>query len=169
MEVLRDGASAHYGSDAIAGVINFALKEDADGGKVEARWGQYYEGDGDAFNVAANIGLPLTDAGFANFSLEFKESDPTSRSVQRADAQGLIDAGNTAVRQPAAQIWGAPEFRDDFKFFGNVGLDLGNGSQVYALRQLGGAHRRRRLLLPQPAHSGRASSTAPETPSWSRT
>ena len=132
VEVLRDGASAQYGSDAIAGVINFALKEDADGGKVEARWGQYYEGDGDAFNVAANIGLPLTDAGFANFSLEFKESDPTSRSVQRADAQGLIDAGNTAVRQPAAQIWGAPEFRDDFKFFGNVGLDLGNGSQVYA-------------------------------------
>ena len=132
VEVLRDGASAQYGSDAIAGVINFALKESADGGKVEARWGQFYEGDGDTFNVAANIGLPLTDAGFANFSLEFKEADPTSRSVQRGDAQALIDAGNMDVRQPAAQIWGAPEIRDDFKFFGNVGLDLGNGSEVYA-------------------------------------
>ena len=132
LEVLRDGASAQYGSDAIAGIMNFVLREDDSGARVDAKWGQYFEGDGDALTVAANVGLPLTDAGFANLSLEWKESDPTSRSRQRGDAQGLIDAGNTHVRRPAAQIWGAPEISDDFKLFGNFGLELGNGSEAYA-------------------------------------
>ena len=132
LEVLRDGASAQYGSDAIAGVMNFVLKDAAEGGSIEARWGRNYEGDGDVAVVAANIGLPLTDAGFINFSGEFKQADPTSRSAQRGDAAGLIAAGNTAVRQPAAQIWGAPEIRGDFKLFANLGIELGNGSEAYA-------------------------------------
>ena len=132
LEVLRDGASAQYGSDAIAGVMNFVLREDRDGLALDLKWGNHYEGDGDALTIASNLGLPLTDAGFANFSFEFKESDTTSRSVQRGDAQALIDAGNAAVRQPAAQIWGAPEISDDYKLFGNFGLELGNGSEAYA-------------------------------------
>ena len=131
VEVLHDGASAQYGSDAIAGVINFVLKDNPDGGMLKAQWGETYVGDGDTFTMATNMGLPLTDTGFANFSLEYKEAQPTSRSVQRADAQVLIDAGNTAVRTPAAQIWGAPEIKYDFKFFANMGLDLGN-SEVYS-------------------------------------
>ena len=132
LEVLRDGASAQYGSDAIAGIMNFVLKDDSSGASVDAKWGNHYEGDGEALTLATNIGLPLTDNGFANLSFEWKESDPTSRSVQRGDAQALIDAGNTAVRQPAAQIWGAPEYSDDFKLFGNFGLDLDNGTEIYA-------------------------------------
>ena len=132
VEVLRDGASAQYGSDAIAGVMNFVLRDAPDGGAVEARWGQYYEGDGDTFHIAGNLGLPLTQSGFANFSFEYKGADPTSRSVQRGDAQALIDAGNIHVRTPAAQVWGAPEFHYDYKFFGNFGLDLGNGMEAYA-------------------------------------
>ena len=132
VEVLRDGASAQYGSDAIAGVMNFVLKDAAQGGSIEARWGRNYEGDGDVAVVSANIGLPLTDAGFVNFSGEFKQADPTSRSAQRADAAGLIAAGNNAVRQPAAQIWGSPEIRGDFKLFANLGIELGNGSEAYA-------------------------------------
>ena len=132
LEVLRDGASAQYGSDAIAGIMNFVLKEDAQGAMVEAKWGRYTEGDGDALTIAANAGLPLSDVGFANISFEWKESDPTSRSAQRGDAQGLIDAGNSHVRQPAAQIWGAPEISGDFKLFGNFGIELGNGSEAYA-------------------------------------
>ncbi len=131
VEVLHDGASAQYGSDAIAGVINFVLKDNPDGGMLKAHWGETYDGDGDTFTVSTNMGLPLTDAGFANFSLEYKEAQPTSRSVQRADAQALIEAGNTEVRTPAAQVWGAPEVKYDFKFFANVGLDLGN-SEVYS-------------------------------------
>ena len=132
LEVLRDGASAQYGSDAIAGIMNFVLRENAEGLMFDAKYGSYFEGDGNSMTLAANAGLPLTDAGFANLSFEWKEADPTSRSMQRADAQGLIDAGNTHVRQPAAQIWGAPEISGDFKLFGNLGLDLGNGSEVYA-------------------------------------
>ena len=132
LEVLRDGASAQYGSDAIAGILNFVLKEDDSGATVDAKWGQYFEGDGDRLTIAANMGLPLSDVGFANLSFEWKETDPTSRSRQRGDAQGLIDAGNTHVRQPAAQIWGAPEKSGDFKLFGNFGIELGNGSEAYA-------------------------------------
>ena len=132
LEVLRDGASAQYGSDAIAGIMNFVLKEDNSGMAVDAKWGSHYEGDGDALTLSTNVGLPLTEYGFANLSFEWKESDPTSRSTQRGDAQALIDAGNTNVRQPAAQIWGAPEYSDDFKLFGNFGLDLGNGLEAYA-------------------------------------
>ena len=136
LEVLRDGASAQYGSDAIAGIMNFVLKEDAEGITLDAKYGSYFEGDGNSMTLAANAGLPLTDAGFANLSFEFKEADPTTRSAQRGDAQALIDAGNTHVRQPAAQIWGAPEISGDFKLFGNFGLDLGNGSEVYAFGNL---------------------------------
>jgi iron complex outermembrane receptor protein len=130
VEVLRDGAAAQYGSDAIAGVMNFILKDDAEGLMVEGKWGQYQEGDGDKYSIAANLGLPLTDAGYANFSFEYGESDPTNRSVQRDDAAALVAAGNTAVLNPA-QIWGSPLIEDDIKFWGNLGLDLGNGNFAY--------------------------------------
>ena len=139
VEVLRDGAAAQYGSDAIAGVINFELKDDAEGGMVEARWGEFYDGDGDGFNVSGNIGLPLSSNGFANLSFEYREADPTSRSQQRSDAQGLIDAGNTyitdsnydSVFHPNVMVWGAPEFEYDYKFFGNAGFDISDNMEVY--------------------------------------
>ena len=130
VEVLRDGAAAQYGSDAIAGVMNFVLKNDADGGFLTARYGSYYEGDGDAVELAGNIGLPLTKDGFANISFQYKNSDATSRSVQRPDAQGFIDAGVTGVGTPA-QIWGSPEVNDDFTVFANFGLDLGDDAEAY--------------------------------------
>jgi iron complex outermembrane receptor protein len=130
VEVLRDGAAAQYGSDAIAGVMNFVLKDDSDGGSISARYGEYYEGDGEQLVVDGNVGLPFTDDGFANLSFQYKTADATSRSVQRPDAQGLIDAGNTAVGNPA-QIWGNPEIDDDITVFGNVGLDLGNDKEFY--------------------------------------
>ncbi|MFT5755525.1 MAG: iron complex outermembrane receptor protein [Alteromonadaceae bacterium] len=130
VEVLRDGAAAQYGSDAIAGVMNFVLKDDADGGSFTVRHGSYYEGDGDATEVSGNIGMPLSDDGFANLSFQYKNSDATSRSAQRPDAQGLINAGNTAVPD-LAQIWGSPEINDDITIFGNFGLDLGNDREAY--------------------------------------
>ena len=133
VEVLRDGAAAQYGSDAIAGVLNFQLREDREGLEVQTSYGQNYHGDGDKVNVAANLGLPLTENGFANFSFEFTNADETSRSVQRSDARGLIEAGNDEVRRPAAQIWGAPEVQYDYKFFGNLGLDLEDlNARLYA-------------------------------------
>ena len=129
VEVLRDGASAQYGSDAIAGVINFLLKDDRAGGSVEVDTGTYRAGDGDAWRVAANAGLPLGAEGFANLSLEYGEAGPTDRSVQRADAAALIAAGNTAVADPA-QPWGDPRVEDDLKLFGNFGSRFG-GVEVY--------------------------------------
>ncbi|GGW74266.1 TonB-dependent receptor [Alteromonas halophila] len=130
VEVLRDGAAAQYGSDAIAGVINFVLKDADEGGSFEARYGSFYEGDGDMVQFSGNVGMPLTDAGFVNVTAEYRTADPTSRSVQRDDAAGLIAGGNTAVADPA-QIWGSPEIKDDIKLFANLGLDLGNDSEAY--------------------------------------
>ena len=132
VEVLRDGASSQYGSDAIAGIMNFVLKEASDGFLLDIKTGQYFEGDGAQVSVASYIGFPLSDVGFATFAAEWKEQDATSRSAQRKDAQDLIDAGNTDVRQPAAQIWGSPDIYDDFKIWGNVGVDVGDNNEAYA-------------------------------------
>lgn len=130
VEVLRDGAAAQYGSDAIAGVMNFVLKDDAQGGSLEVKKGEFYEGDGSTTTIAGNVGMPFTDDGFVNLSFQLKNADATSRSVQRPDAAGLIAAGNTAVGDPA-QIWGNPEIEDDITLFANVGLDLGNDKEFY--------------------------------------
>ncbi|MDP2713347.1 TonB-dependent siderophore receptor [Rheinheimera sp.] len=130
VEVLRDGAAAQYGSDAIAGVINFVLKDASDGGSIEVKQGETYEGDGTSTEIAANVGMPLTADGFVNLSMQYKNVDATSRSVQRPDAQAFADAGNTAIA-PIAQIWGSPEIKDDITIFANAGLDLGNGGEAY--------------------------------------
>ncbi len=129
VEVLRDGAAAQYGSDAIAGVINFVLKDDAEGGSLTVRRGEFYEGDGTTTEVAGNIGMPFTSDGFANLSFQYKNADATSRSVQRPDAAAFGAAGLN-VANPA-QIWGSPEIKDDISIFGNIGLDLGNDKEFY--------------------------------------
>ena len=130
VEVLRDGASAQYGSDAIAGVLNFLLKDDRAGGSLEVNTGTYRAGDGDAYTVAGNAGLPLGNTGFANLSFEYGAADPTDRSVQRDDAAALIAAGNTAVADPV-QVWGNPLIEDDLKLFANFGNLFANGVQFY--------------------------------------
>ena len=131
VEVLRDGAAAQYGSDAIAGVINLLPKDNRSGGSVELTTGAYREGwDGEAYTFASNVGLPLGKTGFANLSLEYGNSNPTDRSIQRSDVAALIAAGNDDVRTPA-QIWGSPEIDDDLKLFGNFGYLLSNGLQFY--------------------------------------
>jgi len=130
VEILRDGAAAQYGSDAIAGVMNFVLRDDAEGGSLTARYGSYYEGDGDTMEVSGNVGMPLTKDGFVNLSFQYKNADATSRSVQRPDAAGFIAAGVPDVGNPA-QIWGSPEVNDDLTVFANVGLDLGNDNEAY--------------------------------------
>ncbi len=132
VEILRDSASAQYGSDAIAGVVNFVLKDSPDSGSIEAQWGQTYEGDGTEYRGAFNIGVPITESGFANFSAEWRESEPTIRSVQRDDAAKLIAAGNTNVRQPYAQIWGEPDVDGDIKVFLNSGLEISENLEFYA-------------------------------------
>lgn len=131
LEVLRDGAAAQYGTDAIAGVMNFRLKDAADGGSLEFKTGQFYEGDGTLYTLAGNIGMPLPGDGFFNASIEYGSSAATDRSIQRTDAQALIDAGNTAVANPA-QIWGQPEIKDDLKTIFNAALSISDASEAYA-------------------------------------
>ena len=130
VEVLRDGASAQYGSDAIAGVMNFQLRNDRSGGAVEVRGGGFADGGGEAYTVAGNVGLPLGGFGFANVSAEYGNAAATSRSAQRSDAALLTSVGNTHVRNPA-QLWGSPKVEDDFKLWGNFGYLLHGGTQFY--------------------------------------
>jgi iron complex outermembrane receptor protein len=131
VEVLRDGAAAQYGSDAIAGVMNFVLKDDNEGGSLTYSKGEYYEGDGTSTTIDGNIGLPLTDDGFINISGQYKMADATSRSVQRPDAANLAEQGNSYIQDPA-QTWGNPEINDDFSVFVNSGLDLNDNTRLYA-------------------------------------
>ena len=130
VEVLRDGAAAQYGSDAIAGVLNFLLKDAREGGSLELHTGGYAAGDGGTYTVAGNAGLPLGRTGFANLSLEYGNAGPTSRSVQRDDALALVAAGNDAVRDPA-QISGSPRIDDNLKLWGNFGYLFDGGAQFY--------------------------------------
>ena len=141
VEVLRDGASAQYGSDAIAGVMNFQLKDSYQGGSIEFKPGIFQagrdrgaatalgEGDGFTYSAAGNIGLG-SERAWANLSLEYGNADETVRSYQRQDAIDLIVAGNTNVADPA-QRWGQPFVRNDVKFFANYGADLTDATKLY--------------------------------------
>ena len=130
IEVLRDGASAQYGSDAIAGVINFVLDDISEGGQFSIKQGEYSEGDGSTNVIAGKYGMPLGSEGFVTTSFQIRQADPTSRSVQRPDAAALIAGGNSAVANPA-QIWGAPFVDDDVTFFMNSGVVNSDGSESY--------------------------------------
>ena len=80
IEVLRDGAAAQYGSDAIAGVINIVLKDDVDTGNADIYWGQTYEGDGDTWNGNANYGMKVGESGFLNLTAEWRDRYRTNRA-----------------------------------------------------------------------------------------
>jgi iron complex outermembrane receptor protein len=80
IEVLRDGAAAQYGSDAIAGVINIILKKGAKGGEVEAGWGEYQQHDGKQWTLKGTTGLDLGDNGWVRIAAEVADKDPTNRA-----------------------------------------------------------------------------------------
>ncbi|MEP7350240.1 MAG: TonB-dependent receptor [Sphingorhabdus sp.] len=147
VEVLRDGASAQYGSDAIAGVINIGLKKGASGFEMQALYGQHYEGDGKDYQIAVNKGFALGENGFLNLSAEFADSGETSRGTQRPGALELSQErpdltipnpvqkwGKTAMRNVRVFANGAIELGDDeLYFFGNYGH--GDGHQNFNYRQ----------------------------------
>ncbi len=127
---MRDGASAQYGSDAIAGVMNFALREDRSGGSVEVHAGGYGEGDGETYMISAHTGLPLGETGFVNVSAEYGNARPTIRSVQRDDAALLVASGNKHVKNPA-QISGRPRVEDDIKGWSHFGYPVHRNAMLY--------------------------------------
>lgn len=101
VEVLRDGASALYGSDAIAGVFNFNLRDSAEGGEVRLQTGMYTEGNERGYLLSFNHGLRLGESGFINFSADLSDNEPTSRgtffkrngfsTIETAQVSGLFD------------------------------------------------------------------------------
>ena len=129
LEVLRDGASAQYGSDAIAGVINLQLKDSYEGGSFAIKPSIFQAGDGLAYAVAGNIGLGREDL-WTNLSVEYGGMNETDRSVQRDDAAALISAGNADVADPA-QPWGHPIIRNDIKLFANYGASITDDIKFY--------------------------------------
>ncbi|WP_298917785.1 TonB-dependent receptor [uncultured Algimonas sp.] len=141
VEVLRDGASSQYGSDAIAGVINFVLKDAPEGGVAEFKYGSTYEEDGDEYRLSANLGLPLGPRGFVNLTAEYGEADGTDRSVIRPDVLGFIGAGNEAAADfstitggfsdSVPQYWGRSQIDDDLKLVLNSAFDLGYVAEAY--------------------------------------
>jgi iron complex outermembrane recepter protein len=141
VEVLRDGASAQYGSDAIAGVINLRLREASEGGAVSYTFGRYFTSvdttrapersvdDGTTTTVSGWAGLPLLDDGFVTISGEFLKRDPTSR--------GDFDPRVIATGQPSptgslvTSRYGDPEVEQG-TFYVNAGLPLGvSGWEAY--------------------------------------
>jgi iron complex outermembrane receptor protein len=101
VEVLRDGASAMYGSDAIAGVFNFNLRDAAEGGEVRLQSGMFTEGNESGYLLSFNQGFGLGEHGFINISAEYSDNEPTSRgtfftrgsfsTVEAAQTSGLFD------------------------------------------------------------------------------
>ncbi|MBL4784633.1 MAG: TonB-dependent receptor plug domain-containing protein, partial [Cohaesibacteraceae bacterium] len=78
ISILRDGAAAQYGADAVAGVINLTL-DDSEGISGEARYSKFYAGDGAAFVVASKVGLSLADRGFLTITASYGKQNATDR------------------------------------------------------------------------------------------
>lgn len=132
VEVLRDGASAQYGSDAIAGVVNLRLKEASSGGGASVTYGQYLttvktargerdEEDGQTTTASAWQGFALGDDGFLTLSAEYLNRESTNRSDYdpRAAANGAVTA---RFGDPDVEQW---------TVFANAGKGLGNGWEAY--------------------------------------
>ena len=94
IEVLRDGASSQYGSDAIAGVINFNLKDNREGISLIYNTGEFYEGDGAQNRIQGNIGLPLGDNGFLSISGEWFDQEFTERADAYCESWWCTDPNN---------------------------------------------------------------------------
>ncbi len=143
VEVLRDGAAAQYGSDAIAGVINFQLKDNANGGSFSAQWGQYFEGDGEQLTISGNKGFTLGDDGFISISAEYADSEATYRGQQYCESWFCVDnqsaefiADATAMAQSIhdsefVQPWGQPP-TESARIFVNAGYAINADTEFYA-------------------------------------
>lgn len=147
IEVLEDGAAAQYGSDAIAGVVNIIMKDDASGGMLSATAGQYYKSDGESYSGTANIGTKLGENGFLNLTGMYRFKNFSSvggidRRVSTPD--GALRPGLSAAQ--TALYSAIPGYPHVNKLFGdprsrliqgsyNAGYDLG-GAELYSFGTL---------------------------------
>ncbi len=135
IELLRDGASAQYGADAVAGVFNLLLRDAPHGVLVRLQGGQFLAGDGQNMKVSANAGFPIGRSGFINLSMEYRDVGPTVRSAQRDDAR-ILQSRGYPVADPA-QTWGDPDIDLAVVGFVNAGVDLGRYMHAYAFGGIG--------------------------------
>lgn len=156
IEVLRDGASAQYGSDAIAGVINFILDDSSQGASLTFEGGQFDKNnDGTMYTVDGNIGLPLGDRGFLNLSGEYNNADYTERDEQYCESWFCVDPNSprydpnasyaaymqdptfvaglasASVDGDVVQPWGQPNSKAA-RFFYNAGYNLTDTIELYS-------------------------------------
>ena len=136
LQILREGATAQYGSDAIAGVLNYGLRTNKTGTEIQARYGYYPKyGDGASRQIAINQGFTLFDRGFANLSAEFDKDDGTSRGATRPLAVIFAQQNPSLASQlpnypGPAQIWGSSPSHG-YKLLLNSGLTITDSSQLY--------------------------------------
>lgn len=132
VEVLRDGSSAQYGSDAIAGVINVLLADNAEGVRVDSQYGSTYAGDGDKWRTSLNFGLPLGDAGFFNMTAEYFDSEFTSRGIPQAVAAevGAFRGRDQVPFDGLGQRWGDPDGKGLRSFF-NAEYPINDSVSLY--------------------------------------
>ncbi len=134
LQILREGATAQYGSDAIGGVINYGIRDDA-GIELQARYGQTFRGDGKNKQIAGNVGFKMGDRGFLNLSAEWFDDGQTSRGATRPIAlQFAANNPGLANQLPnfpgPVQIWGSSP-ANGYKLFLNSAFDLGSDSKLY--------------------------------------
>jgi iron complex outermembrane receptor protein len=138
IEVLRDGAAAQYGSDAIAGVINIVLRDADEGGRAYFSYGEYDENDGDTYNVDLNAGLPLGDGGFVNMTFNYRDRDWTNRAGVQGDCVygGCVDTDDNGIPEaadPRELSFDRNSFRigdaesEQYAFIANAAYNLGRG------------------------------------------
>jgi iron complex outermembrane receptor protein len=157
IEVLRDGASAQYGSDAIAGVINVRLKEASAGGGVNVTVGQRFTDletrpaaapsgaawsvnnrrsveDGLTWTVAGWTGLSLGDTGFLTLTGEYRDQEETIRAAPDTRQQYPLTAGAFDTRETTinrVNSWYGDPRLEQLSFFANAGMELQGGANFY--------------------------------------
>ena len=130
VEVLRDGASAQYGSDAIAGVVNLVLKGSGSGGSITANYGQYSKGDGQQWQLSGDAGFNFAgDAGSVHLAAQTGHQDITNRS---GAYQGTSpNTGNFPGVGEKAFILGDPAV-DQLAVSANASFKLSDNASLYA-------------------------------------
>ena len=161
VEVLRDGAASQYGSDAIAGVINFIMKDASEGGQVQVQYGEHFDGE-QSIRVGGNIGLPIGDSGFVNMTVDWVDNDALSRGIQRTSDEARLLGNGVPLSEigadapfgdsPFLQTWGRPQ-TEGVRFFLNSGFDISDSAQLYARFGLAETEGRYRFFYRSETHS----------------
>lgn len=170
IEVLRDGAAAQYGSDAIAGVINIVLKDEADGGAFSVSGGEYTEGDGRTTNMDFYKGFSLGDDGYMGITVNYRDRESTTRRNPQGVCLygGCVDTDGNGFLEPAPgnemrEV--TSRSRDPFRIGDadseqlaivlNAGLNIGDG-ELYGFLTYSGRENQSGAFNRNPAGSGAA-------------